>query len=132
LNGEAHPALVRLNNNGALDTGFTSPTGTHTVKSICVQGDASQGDGSIWTGGIENSSYRNPLVLHLSVNGPIDTTFQSVYQGAHSDGVVNAVLCDTGGLTWAGGRFSLIDGSSFNGLPRYLALMGQVFLPLIQ
>lgn len=127
VGGVGHPALVRLTSTGALDTGFTSPTGFHTIKTICVQGD-----GSIWTGGIENSFSRNPLVLHLSENGLIDTTFQSVYQVAHYDGMMNAILCDTGGLSWAGGRFSLIDGRSFYGLARYLSLRSQVFLPIIR
>jgi uncharacterized delta-60 repeat protein len=126
VGGAEHPGLVRLTSTGALDIGFTSPTSFHTIKTVCVQGD-----GSIWPGGIENSSYRNPLVSHLSENGPIDITFQSVYQAAHYNGMVNAVLCDTGGLSWAGGRFSLIDGRPFYGLARYFSLWGQVFLPLI-
>jgi uncharacterized delta-60 repeat protein len=125
VGGAEHPALVRLNSQGTLDTNFTSPTGIRIVKTIC-----GQGDGSIWVGGID-TSYYNPLVLHLNENGPIDTTFQSVYQGAHYNGMVNAVLCDTGGLSWAGGRFSLIDGRPFYGLARYYSLWGQVFLPLI-
>jgi hypothetical protein len=125
VGGAEHPGLVRLTSTGALDTSFTSPTGFSIIKTVCVQGD-----GSIWAGGVE-TSYRNPLVSHLSENGPIDTTFQSVFLGAHYNGTVNALLCDTGGLSWAGGMFSLIDGRPFYGLARYFPLWGQVFLPLI-
>ena len=127
VGGVEHPALVRLNGNGTLDTSFTSPTGTLTVNTICVQGD-----GSIWIGGIDTSYYRNPLVLHLNENGSIDSTFQSVYQGAHYDGTVDAVLCDTSGLTWSGGRFSLIADRPFYNLARYFPLRAQVLLPFIK
>lgn len=112
VGGVEHPALVRLTSTGALDTDFTSPTGFHTIKAICLQGD-----GSIWTGG-------NPLVSHLSENG-------SVYQSVHYGGMMNAILCDTDGLSWAGGRFSW-DGRPFYGLARYLSLRSQVFLPIIR
>lgn len=125
VGGAQHPGLVRLTGTGALDAGFTSPTGFHTIKTVCVQSN-----GSIWAGGIENSYYRNPLVSHLSENGLVDATFQSAYQGAHDAGVVNAVLCDTGGLSWAGGRFSLSNGRPFYGLARCFPLVGQAFLPV--
>jgi len=127
VGGEEHLALVRLNSSGALDTNFTSPAGFHTVKTICVQGD-----GSIWTGGKDSSVFRNPRVSHFAETGQIDSVFQSVYQAAHNEGGVNAVLCDTDGMTWAGGRVSIIDGRSFYGLARYFPLWGQVFLPLIK
>ena len=128
VGGAEHPALVRLDGNGALDTTFTSPTGILTVKTICVQGD-----GSIWIGGKDTSSFRNPLVYHLNENGQIDSTFQSIFQAGHyNDGFVNAVLCDTAGLSWAGGRFSLINGRPFYGLARYFLLRDKVFLPLIE
>jgi uncharacterized delta-60 repeat protein len=122
-----HPALVRLNSDGTLDTTFTSPAGVHTVKSISVQGD-----GSIWIGGTDNTFDRNPLVLHLNADGQIDSAFQNVYQAAHSDGVINAVLCDTDGLPWVGGRVSFINGQPFFGLAKYFQLRGLLFLPLIK
>ena len=126
MGGVEHPALVRLNSDGTLDTTFTSPTGVHTVKTISVQGD-----GSIWIGGIDSSNDRNPLVLHLNADGQVDTTFQDVYQAAHSDGVINAVLSDTDGLLWAGGRVGFINGRPFFGLAKYFPLEGQLFLPIL-
>jgi uncharacterized delta-60 repeat protein len=126
VDGVEHPALVRLNSDGTLDTTFTSPAGVHTVKAISVQGD-----GSIWIGGIESSYYRNPLVLHLNADGQVDSMFQNVYQAAHSDGVINAVLCDTDGLVWAGGRVGFINGQPFFGLAKYFLLKGQLFLPIL-
>jgi uncharacterized delta-60 repeat protein len=126
VDGGEHPALVRLNSDGTLDTSFTSPTGVHTVKSISVQGD-----GSIWIGGIESSYFRNPLVFHLNADGQVDTTFQNVYQAAHGDGVINAVLCDADGLIWASGRVGFINGQPFFGLARYFPLRGQLFLPFL-
>ena len=126
VGGEEHPTLARLNSDGTLDLSFTSPTELYTVKSTCVHGD-----GSIWTGGIDASYFRNPLVLHFDENGLKDSAFQSNYQSAHDDGVVNVVLCDTNGLSWTGGRFSLIDHSPFYGVARYLPLNGQLLLPLV-
>jgi len=126
VGGAEHHGLVRLNSDGTLDTSFTSPTGVHTVKTISVQGD-----GSIWIGGIDSSYDRNPLVMHLSADGPVDTTFQNVYQASHSDGVINALLCDTEGLLWAGGKVGFINGQPFFGLAKYFELEGQLFLPIL-
>ena len=126
VGGVEHPALVRLNSDGTLDTSFTSPAGVHMVKSISVQGD-----GSVWIGGIESSSYRNPLVLHLNADGQADNTFENVYQAAHGDGVIHAVLCDADGLIWAAGKVGFINGQPFFGLARYFPLRGQLFLPFL-
>jgi uncharacterized delta-60 repeat protein len=126
VGGEEHPALVRLNNDGAQDTGFSAPTDFYTIKSTCVQAD-----NSIWVGGVDATYFRNPLILHIDENGAQDSAFQSDYQSAHDDGAVNVVLCDTNGLSWTGGMFSLIDGRPFNSLARYLPLGGRLFLPLL-
>lgn len=127
VNGEAHPALARLNSNGALDESFTSPANVHTARSVCVQAN----DGSIWLGGQEASFSRHPIVRHLGSDGVTDPTFQDAYQAAHGDGLVNVVLCDAEGLSWTGGRFSLIGDRAYYGLARYLPLNGQLFLPLL-
>jgi uncharacterized delta-60 repeat protein len=127
VNGEVHPALARLNSNGSLDESFTSPANVHTTKSVCVQAN----DGSIWLGGQEASFSRNPIVRHLDSDGVTDPTFQDAYQAAHGDGLVNVVLCDSEGLSWVGGRFSLIGSRAYYGLARYLPLNGQLFLPLV-
>jgi uncharacterized delta-60 repeat protein len=126
VGGVELPALVRLNSDGTLDTTFTSPTGVLTVYTISVQGD-----GSIWLGGTDSSYYRNPCVLHLNSDGQVDSTFQNVYQAAHGSGVINAVLSDTEGLLWAGGRVGFINGQPFFGLARYFPLKGQLFLPIL-
>jgi uncharacterized delta-60 repeat protein len=127
VNDEAHPALARLNSNGSLDTGFTSPANVHTTKGVCVQAN----DGSLWLGGQEASFSRNPLVKHLDPDGTADAAFQDTYQAAHGQGVVNVVLCDSEGLNWAGVRFSLICSRAYYGLARYLPLNSQLFLPLV-
>jgi uncharacterized delta-60 repeat protein len=126
VDGAEHPALVRLNNDGTLDTSFASPAGVHTVKSISIQQD-----GSIWIGGKESSYFRNPIVIHLNSDGQIDTTFQNTYQAAHGEGVINAVLSDPNGLSWAAGRVGFINGQPFFGLARYFLLRGQLFLPIL-
>jgi uncharacterized delta-60 repeat protein len=125
VGGAAHPTVVRLNSNGTLDSSFASPAGFNTILSICTQGD-----GSIWAGGIESTSARNPLVKHLTVNGSINPAFQSSYLGAHRDGTVDTLLCGTGMLNWAGGRFGLIDNQPFYGLVKYWQINSQVFLPM--
>ncbi len=127
VGGIEHPSLVRLDSAGALDTTFTSPAQFHIVKSIAVQGD-----GSTWVGGIEPSNFRNPLVLHLGADGQVGTTWQSAFQAAHFDGVVNVVLCGDDGLSWAGGKFSLIDNRPFHALGRFTQLRGQQFIPLVR
>lgn len=127
VGGEEHPALVRLDSTGARDPGFTSPSEFHTVKSTCLQAD-----GSLWAAGTGASYFRHPLVLHLAADGPIDLAFQSIYLGAHTGGVVNALLCDADGLAWAGGLFSLIDQRPFHGLARYLLLGEKMFIPSLQ
>jgi uncharacterized delta-60 repeat protein len=127
VGGVEHPSLVRLDSAGTLGTTFTSPAQFHIVKSIAVQGD-----GSIWVGGIEPSNFRNPLVLHLDADGQVDTTWQSAFQAAHFDGVVNAILCDDDGLGWAGGKFSLIDNRPFHALGRFMRLRGQQFIPIVR
>jgi uncharacterized delta-60 repeat protein len=124
----SRPALVRLTNSGAVDPGFTSPTAFQAIHAICVQEN-----GSIWTGGIENTFFRHPLLSHFSVHGQMmDTLFPGQYQSAHGrNGGVNVVLCTSDGLDWVGGRFSLINGQPFYGLARYIPLRSQVFLPLV-
>jgi uncharacterized delta-60 repeat protein len=126
VDGADHPALVRLNNDGTLDTTFTSPAGVHTVKSISVQGD-----GSIWIGGTDSSNDRNPLVFHLNPDGQVDSTFQNAYQAAHNGGVINAVLSDSDGLIWAGGKVGFVNGQPFFGLAKYFPLVGELFLPIL-
>jgi uncharacterized delta-60 repeat protein len=74
----SRPALVRLTNSGAVDPGFTSPTAFQAIHAICVQEN-----GSIWTGGIENTFFRHPLLSHFSVHGQMmDTLFPGQYQSA--------------------------------------------------
>ncbi len=126
VGGAAYPNLVRLNTNGSRDAGFTSPAGFNKVLTTCTQGD-----GSIWAGGIDSTSFRSPMLKHYNADGVLDATFASVYLGAHSDGAVNALLCETGGLKWAGGRFSLVNNQPFYGLARYLNASFRVFLPIV-
>ncbi|GIV92114.1 MAG: hypothetical protein KatS3mg056_0823 [Chloroflexus sp.] len=128
VDGEERPNLVRLNNDGTVDTGFSSPTSFHTVQSTCLAGD-----GSLWVGGIANTYGRHPFLTHLDRNGQImPTTFPNTYQAAHYfDGAIHKLLCDANGLTWVSGTFSLIDGKPFYGLARYAPLRSQVFLPQI-
>ncbi|WP_322823102.1 delta-60 repeat domain-containing protein [Chloroflexus sp.] len=128
VDSEERPNLVRLNNDGTVDTGFSSPTSFHTVQSTCLAGD-----GSLWVGGIANTYERHPFLTHLDRNGQIiPTTFPNTYQTAHYyDDAIHKLLCDANGLTWVSGTFSLIDGKAFYGLVRYVPLRSQVFLPQI-
>jgi hypothetical protein len=52
----------------------------------------------------------------------MDTTFHRDYQAAHDDGTLITLLCDANGLSWAGGKFSFVEGRPFYGLARYLLL----------
>ncbi|MGQ9614080.1 delta-60 repeat domain-containing protein [Chloroflexus sp.] len=45
VDGDERSNLVRLNNDGTVDPGFSSPTDFHTVQSMCLTGD-----GSLWVG----------------------------------------------------------------------------------
>ena len=126
VDGADHPALVRLDDDGTLDAGFSPSPSFHIVYSICVQEDE-----SIWVGGMESSFFRNPLVLHLAEDGQVDATFASVFQGAHDEGMIYAILCNSDGLSWAGGKFGFIDGRPFSSLARYFILRGELFLPFL-
>jgi uncharacterized delta-60 repeat protein len=127
VGGTTSPNMVRLNTTGTRDAGFTSPAGFNTVLSSCTQGD-----GSIWTGGIDFTSLRNPILKHFSADGLLDATFASVYLGAHREGAVDTLLCETGGLKWAGGKFGLVDNLAYYGLARYLSGINLVFLPFVK
>lgn len=126
--GAAHPSLVRLSSEGTLDLDFTSPDSFRMVKSLCVQAD----NGSIWAGGKAENSFLSPQVRHFNTDGTLDINGTNSYLTAHSnDGAVNAVLCGSG-LSWAGGRFSLIDNLPFFGLARFFTVNAQLFLPVVQ
>jgi hypothetical protein len=84
VDGADHPALVRLDSDGALDAGFSPPSSFHIVYAICVQDDQ-----SIWAGGMDASFFRDPLVLHLAEDGQVDAEFTDVFLGAHDEGFVS-------------------------------------------
>ena len=126
VDGADHPALVRLDSSGALDNAFSPPSSFHIVYAICVQDDE-----SIWAGGMDASFFRHPLVLHLAEDGQVDTAFTDVFLSAHDEGFVSAILCNSDGLSWAGGRFSFIDGRPFYSLARYFLLRAELFIPFI-
>ncbi|GAB4483239.1 MAG: delta-60 repeat domain-containing protein [Anaerolineales bacterium] len=128
VDGEAHSSLVRLNSDGSLDTSFTSPDSFRKVKSMCVQSS----DGSIWVGGWAEDFFLSPQVQHFSANGALDSTIENNYLSAHGDdGSVNALLCNPDGLSWAGGRFSLIDNQPFYALAHFFSVKARIFLPIV-
>ncbi|MFO7622963.1 MAG: delta-60 repeat domain-containing protein, partial [Anaerolineales bacterium] len=126
VDGADHPALVRLDSSGALDNAFSPPSSFHIVYAICVQDDE-----SIWAGGMDASFFRHPLVLHLAEDGQVDTAFTDAFLSAHDEGFVSAILCNSDGLSWAGGSFSFIDGRPFYSLARYFLLRAELFIPFI-
>ncbi len=95
--------IVRLNNNGATDSTFVSPTFNDTLNQFLVQPD-----GSILVGGrftaINNVSRSN--IARLQPNGALDIGF--LPSGAN--GAVRTIVRQSDGQILVGGDFSIIGG----------------------
>lgn len=101
--------LTRLNPDGTVDSGFSSPIGS-AVYSMAVQTD-----GRVVLGGSFNSAGRRGIA-RLNTDGTIDNTF--LYGLAGANGTVNSVAVQSDGKILVGGSFANINGSTHNGVAR--------------
>lgn len=112
-NGNSHNKIVRLNEDGTLDTLFSTGQGfDHQVTDIKLQPD-----GKILCGG-SFSNYQNTSfnrLIRLSIDGAIDGNF-NVNQGF--DNQVNTVAVQSDGKILVGGSFNSFDGISSNKIIR--------------
>lgn len=120
VGGLARPSIVRLNPNGSVDTGFTSPfpDSGATAYTVLVRTDGKivvGGSLQIWLN-VEPYAYNNIFVLNP--DGSRDTGFTSSASGA-----VKAVLVAPYGTSethlLAGGAIEAIDSTSLFGLARF-------------
>ena len=105
--------VIRINENGTLDTTFNSPfTTVSFVEEIDVQTD-----GKIIIGGI--FSIGNPArtnIARLNQNGTVDDTFNP--NGGGTNGGIYAVAIQTDGKILIGGVFSSYNGNSISNYAR--------------
>jgi uncharacterized delta-60 repeat protein len=93
--------IARLNNNGTLDTGFSSTT-QQEVLSL-----AQQSDGKVYVSGVSLSRY--------SSEGIIDSTFNA---GSGTNSVIRDVITQPNGKILIGGEFASYNGSPTSRIAR--------------
>lgn len=105
--------LVRLNNDGSLDSSFNSANGAlGTVRSIMIQSDQ-----KILIAG-DFSRYNNILrnrIARLNSNSSLDTSFNP---GTGFNGMVNVIALQPDGKLLVGGEFTIFNGISRNRITR--------------
>ena len=111
FNGTARIALVRLNTDGSLDTGFAPVFAVNAV----VNTIALRPDGKIYVGGLfstVNGQTRNRIAL-LNVDGTLDASFNPTI------GTINSIAVQTDGRVLVGGSFSGVNGFNRQNLVRF-------------
>ncbi len=108
--------IVRLGNNGAADTTFSSPTFSNPSQFVVINQFLAQSDGSILVGGyfshINNTPRSN--FARLRPNGTLDNSFFP--DGAN--GAVRTIVRQTNGQILVGGDFTIIGGVTRLGIAR--------------
>ncbi|MGI8494138.1 MAG: carboxypeptidase regulatory-like domain-containing protein [Pyrinomonadaceae bacterium] len=107
-NGIARFSVLRVNSDGSLDAGFTSPfTTSQFVEEVRVQAD-----GKILVGGafIIGSPSRVG-VARLNSNGSIDASFNPNGGGTETEGSVYAMTLQADGKILIGGNFSYYNNN---------------------
>ena len=108
--------IVRLNENGAVDSTFNPETGVNGTNGTiyCV---AVQSDGKVVIGGdflsFDNLSYRH--IARLNVDGTLDSTFDA---GIGPDQSVRALAIQLDGKIVIGGLFENVNGVALNHIAR--------------
>ncbi|WP_417521977.1 hypothetical protein [Marinobacter sp.] len=114
-NGTPINRIVRLNNDGSIDTGFSVGSGFNgTVLSIAPAVD---GSGDVYVGGVFTTYNGTPVnrIVRLNNDGSIDTGF-NVGSGFNAD-VYSIALAPDGSL-YVGGDFTNYRGSAKNRIAR--------------
>jgi uncharacterized delta-60 repeat protein len=116
FNGQSARGIVRLNNDGTMDTGFNAGSGINAGAVTCI---AVRPDGRILLGGTFTAfnGVATGRVVQLGADGTHDMEF-SIGPGASSD--VYSISLDAQGRLLVGGAFSTYDGQSRPALARIL------------
>lgn len=115
FNSAADYHLVRLNQDGSVDTSFNPSTGTNYTQSVRAM--VVQPDGKILIGGLftnVNGSGYNYLA-RLNTDGTVDTNFNV---GVGADNAVLALALDSQERILVGGEFSHFSGVTRSGITR--------------
>lgn len=113
VRGVSRRGVVRLNDDGAVDTTFDPGSGANgTVYALVVYPTNSVHAGKVLLAGefTEFNGQITPGVVRLNPDGSVDPTFRV---GTGADGAVRALLLQPDGRILVGGGFT-----SFNGQPR--------------
>ena len=105
--------IARLNPDGSIDTSFSPGLGfDDSVRCVAIQED-----GKIIVGGFFShvGNVERGRIARLNTDGTLDADFVS---GAGANGSVYSLSIQSDGKILAGGRFSLFNGLSRNGLVR--------------
>ena len=95
-------SIIRLNNDGTLDSSFTPPALT-SISEIALQSDT------------KIIAYGSAGLIRLNENGTLDGTFDT---GSGFDDDVTTVYCEPSGKIIVGGYFQDINGTSRNFIAR--------------
>ncbi|MDH5178963.1 MAG: hypothetical protein OEZ39_02640 [Gammaproteobacteria bacterium] len=110
--------IVRVNNDGSIDTGFSVGTGANNVVETIIV--AQDGSGDVYVGGwlTNYNGTTSNRIIRINSNGTVDAGF-SIGTG-FSDGIVNGISSanDASGDIYVVGRFATYNGSSATGIAR--------------
>ena len=115
FNGVETPHIVRLNNDGTIDTSFVVGDGfllnnssARTILSIKVSST-----GKIYVGGdfLTYNGFNSSRIIRLNTDGSVDTTFNF---GTGFNGTVRSIIEDSNGDLYVGGDFTSYKGISNN------------------
>jgi uncharacterized delta-60 repeat protein len=118
--------IYRINNNGSIDTGFTSGTTSNTItqgEEICsLQSDGKIIFGAAFTGYTGSTVWNQTGLVRLNTNGSVDTTWNSGGTGITFDNVqgsIREVLIQDDTKIMIGGQvIRFYNGTEINGLTR--------------
>lgn len=116
INGVASQGLIRLNNDGSVDTSFVTGTASDgQVYAIAAYPTNSEYAGKVLIGG--SFAHFNGVALNnfarLNSDGSVDTNFASGF-GLGPDATVNAISVQLDGRVLVGGDFTNFNGTALN------------------
>jgi uncharacterized delta-60 repeat protein len=123
FNGITRRHVARLNANGSVDLGFTSPVGVNdAVYALALASDDSLVIGGLFTA-VDGVSRNH--VARLQPNGLLDGIFDP---GSGANSSIYALAFQSGGKILIGGKFTQVNGVNLRGIAR---LHGIPVSPLI-
>ena len=118
MNGVSSPNIVRLNNNGTVDTSFSAGTGPNApVYAVAVYPTNSLFAGKVLVGGAFTNinNFAVGCIARLNSDGSMDTNFDL---HLNASGTVRAIAIQNDGRIVIGGDFTNVDGVPLNHLAR--------------